>query len=139
VGEKLSLNGAIYANEDDTNLWQRLQNQIQFPTTESVITCKIGLLPSAAVEILNQVKIGLIHISSGLGWLQLEEENQVLQIRDRTLAHQGFLTILTAPATVKQNIDVWGYTGNALPLMRRIKEQFDSENILSPGRFVGGI
>jgi glycolate oxidase FAD binding subunit len=36
-------------------------------------------------------------------------------------------------------LDVWGYTGNAVQLMRRIKEQFDKEYILSPGRFVGGI
>ncbi|MBE9007470.1 FAD-binding oxidoreductase [Fortiea sp. LEGE XX443] len=147
VGTKLGLNGAIYADGDDVNLWQRLQNQISSSTTEPVITCKIGVLPSAAVEILNQVNIGLIHISSGLGWLQLEEQNQVLELRDRlrrsvahhTQANQGFLTILTAPATVKQNIDVWGYSGNTLPLMRGIKEQFDRENIFSPGRFVGGI
>ncbi|BBD58900.1 FAD linked oxidase domain-containing protein [Nostoc sp. HK-01] len=139
VGTQLGLNGAIYADADDTNLWQRLQNQINYPHTDVAITCKIGILPSAAVEILNQVKIGLIHISSGLGWLQLEEQNQVLELRDRTQNHQGFLSILTAPVTVKQNIDVWGYSGNALPLMRGIKAQFDSQNILSPGRFVGGI
>ncbi|MBD2489501.1 FAD-binding oxidoreductase [Aulosira sp. FACHB-615] len=139
VGTKLGLNGAVYADADDTNLWQRLQNQIKSPDTESAITCKIGVLPSAAVEILNQVNIGLVHISSGLGWLQLEEKSQVLKLRDRTQNHQGFLSILTAPATVKQNIDVWGNIGNALPLMRRIKAQFDSQNILSPGRFVGGI
>jgi glycolate oxidase FAD binding subunit len=139
VGQNLGLNGAVYTDGDDTNLWQRLQNQIQFSATNSVITCKIGILPSAAIAILNQVKFGLIHISSGLGWLQLEEENQVLDLRDRTQVNQGFLTILTAPVTIKQNIDVWGYRGNALPLMRDIKKQFDSENILSPGRFVGGI
>ncbi|MBD2454022.1 FAD-binding oxidoreductase [Nostoc sp. FACHB-87] len=139
VGTKLGLNGAVYADADDTNLWQRLQNQIKSPDTDSAITCKIGVLPSAAVEILNQVNIGLVHISSGLGWLQLEEKSQVLKLRDRTQNHQGFLSILTAPATVKQNIDVWGNLGNALPLMRRIKAQFDSQNILSPGRFVGGI
>jgi glycolate oxidase FAD binding subunit len=99
------------------------------------------------VEILTQVELGLIHISSGLGLLQLESKNQVLKIRDelrfarshRTQANSGFLTILSAPVAVKEQIDVWGYTGNALPLMRRIKEQFDSKNILSPGRFVGGI
>ncbi|MBD2597608.1 FAD-binding oxidoreductase [Nostoc spongiaeforme FACHB-130] len=139
VGTKLGLNGAVYADADDTNLWQRLQNQIKSIHTDSAITCKIGVLPSAAVEILNQVNIGLVHISSGLGWLQLEEQNQVLKIRDRTQHNQGFLSILTAPVTVKQNIDVWGNIGNALPLMRRIKAQFDSQNILSPGRFVGGI
>ncbi|MHC5829610.1 MAG: FAD-binding oxidoreductase, partial [Nostoc sp.] len=60
-------------------------------------------------------------------------------LRLRTQAHRGFLTILEAPMAVKEEIDVWGYTGNALPLMLAIKEQFDSKNILSPGRFVGGI
>ncbi|MEH1874262.1 FAD-binding oxidoreductase [Nostoc sp.] len=139
VGQKLGLDGAIFADGDEANLWQRLQERIHTTATESVITCKIGVLPTAAVEILTQVELGLIHISSGLGLLQLESKNQVLKVRDRTQAHSGFLTILSAPMAVKEQIDVWGYTGNGLPLMRRIKEQFDSKNILSPGRFVGGI
>ncbi|MEH2379227.1 MAG: FAD-binding oxidoreductase [Nostoc sp.] len=154
VGQKLGLDGAIFADGDEASLWQRLQKRIHTTATESVITCKIGVLPTAAVEILTQVELGLIHISSGLGLLQLESKNQVLKIRDelrsakgdaygglrlRTQAHRGFLTILSAPMAVKEEIDVWGYTGNALPLMRGIKEQFDSKNILSPGRFVGGI
>ncbi|MEH2390055.1 MAG: FAD-binding oxidoreductase [Nostoc sp.] len=154
VGQKLGLDGAIFADGDEANLWQRLQKRIHTTATESVITCKIGVLPTAAVEILTQVELGLIHISSGLGLLQLEDKNQVLKVRDelrsvegdaygglglRTQAHRGFLTILEAPMAVKKEIDVWGYTGNALPLMRGIKEQFDSKNILSPGRFVGGI
>ena len=154
VGQKLGLDGAIFADGDEANLWERLQERIHTTATESVITCKIGVLPTAAVEILTQVELGLIHISSGLGLLQLESKNQVLKIRDelrsaggdaygglrlRTQANKGFLTILSAPIGVKEQIDVWGYTGNALPLMRGIKEQFDSKNILSPGRFVGGI
>ncbi|MEH2057017.1 MAG: FAD-binding oxidoreductase [Nostoc sp.] len=139
VGQKLGLDGAIFADGDEANLWQRLQERIHTTATESVITCKIGVLPTAAVEILTQVELGLIHISSGLGLLQLESKNQVLKMRDRTQAHRGFLTILSAPRAVKEQIDVWGYTGNALPLMRCIKEQFDSKNILSPGRFVDGI
>ncbi|HBK99763.1 MAG TPA: hypothetical protein DD001_21800, partial [Microcoleaceae bacterium UBA10368] len=32
-----------------------------------------------------------------------------------------------------------GYTGSAIALMQRIKQQFDPENILNPHRFVGGI
>jgi glycolate oxidase FAD binding subunit len=50
-----------------------------------------------------------------------------------------FLTVLTAPVKLKESLDVWGYTGNALNLMRGIKQQFDGNNILSPSRFVGGI
>ncbi|MDZ8109129.1 MAG: FAD-binding oxidoreductase [Nostoc sp. DedQUE12a] len=139
VGQKLGLDGAIYVDGDEANLWERLQERIHCRLQESVITCKIGVLPTAAMEILSQVELGLIHISSGLGLLELEDKNQVLQMRHRTQAHSGFLTILEAPAAVKEQVDVWGYTGNGLALMRQIKEQFDSKNILSPGRFVGGI
>ncbi len=139
VGEKLGLDVVIYSAADEADLWQRLTEQMHSLYTESVINCKIGVLPTAAVEVLSQAEMGLIHITSGLGWLQFENQNQVLTMRDRTQIHGGFLTILQAPVTVKQKLDVWGYTGNALPLMRRIKQQFDSKNILSPGRFVGGI
>lgn len=139
VGEKLGLVGTVFSGVDENNLWQRLQQQIHSPVTESTITCKIGVLPSAAVEILDQIQVGLIHISSGVGVLQVEDKSQVLQMRSLCQSHQGFLTVLQAPVPVKQQIDVWGYPNNALPLMRRIKEQFDSKNILNPGRFVGGI
>ena len=139
VGQKLGLDGIIYADADEDALWQRLQEQIHSSTTDSVITCKIGVLPTAAVEVLNRIEIGLIHIGSGLGFLQFEDKNQVLQVREFCQSQGGFLSIVKAPVTVKQQLDVWGYTGNALLMMRRIKEQFDGKKILSPGRFVGGI
>ncbi|MBH8565691.1 FAD-binding oxidoreductase [Nostoc sp. CENA67] len=139
VGEKLGLAGVIYWDENEANLWQRLQQQMHSPATESEISCKIGVLPTAAVEILTQTKMGLIHIASGLGWLRFEEQNQVLAMRDRCEQNGGFLTVMEARIAVKQQIDVWGYKGNALQLMRGIKEEFDGKSILSPGRFVGGI
>ncbi|RCJ22201.1 glycolate oxidase [Nostoc sp. ATCC 43529] len=139
LGQKLGLDGAIFIDGDEANLWKRLQKRIHSRIQESVITCKIGVLPTAAIAILSEVEFGLIHISSGLGLLELEDKDRVLEMRLRTQAHSGFLTILEAPAAVKEQVDVWGYTGNGLALMRRIKEQFDSKNILSPGRFVGGI
>ncbi|OUL34588.1 FAD-binding oxidoreductase [Nostoc sp. 106C] len=138
VGQKLGLDGAIYLAQDEDNLWQRLPKQLHSNATNP-ITCKIGVLPIAAIEVLNQVEMGLIHISSGLGLLCLNSHKQTLKIRDICQVHSGFLSILEAPATVKEKFDVWGYTGNALELMRRIKAQFDGKNILSPGRFVGGI
>ncbi|MBL1201122.1 MAG: FAD-binding oxidoreductase [Nostoc sp. GBBB01] len=139
LGQKLGLDGAIYVDGHEAHLWERLQEQIYSPVKDSLISCKIGVLPTAAVAILSKVEFGLIHISSGLGLLKLRDINQVLQIRDSTQAYSGFLTILEAPAAVKEQVDVWGYTGNNLALMRRIKQQFDSKNILSPGRFVDGI
>ncbi|MFK0730842.1 MAG: FAD-binding oxidoreductase [Gloeotrichia echinulata GP01] len=139
IGQQLGLKGSIYADGDEVNLWQRLPEQIHFYPKESAITCKIGILPSAAAEVLNQVEMGLIHIGSGLGLLHLDNQSQVLQLRDICENNGGFLSILVAPVAVKQKFDVWGYRGNALQVMRLVKQQFDGKNILSPGRFVGGI
>jgi glycolate oxidase FAD binding subunit len=38
---------------------------------------------------------------------------------------------------LKEKIDVWGEPSADFPLMRRIKEQFDPQGILSSGRFLG--
>jgi glycolate oxidase FAD binding subunit len=139
VGEKFGLTGTILAEEHEASLWQRLREVIDNPVTESAITCKIGVLPTAAVEVLHQTEMALVHLASGLGWLQLSDANQVLKMRDICEVNRGFLSVLTAPLSVKQSLDVWGYSGNALQMMRGIKAQFDARNILSPGRFVGGI
>jgi glycolate dehydrogenase FAD-binding subunit len=51
----------------------------------------------------------------------------------------GSLVVLQAPPEVKAAVDVWGPVGDALPLMRGLKEQFDPGRVLNPGRFVGGL
>ena len=46
--------------------------------------------------------------------------------------------MVDAPPEVLEAVDVWGPV-SGLDLMRRVKEQFDPERRLAPGRFVGGI
>ncbi len=148
VGQRLGLQGDLYSAGDESDLWQKLREQMGASTTEPVITCKIGMIPSAAVAILIQMDqatpqgVGLIHAGSGLGLLRWDCEQMletVLNMRSLCQANGGFLTILEAPIKLKQQLEVWGYTGNALDIMRGIKQQFDPGNILSPGRFVDGI
>ncbi len=149
IAQQLGLQAGLYRDADQKQLWQRLQQIIGVPASASAITCKIGVVPTAAVTILNQLDeltykqgLGRINASSGLGRLHLDSEDALCQIRKlRSLCqeHRGFLTILEAPASFKQQLDPWGYTGNALEIMRKLKQQFDPESILNPGRFVGGI
>jgi glycolate oxidase FAD binding subunit len=54
------------------------------------------------------------------------------------MALGGAVTVVDGPPEVKAAADVWGPVP-ALDLMRRVKEQFDPDRRLSPGRFVGGI
>lgn len=54
--------------------------------------------------------------------------------------HDGYAVLLTAPRPVRDAIDLWGPApAGVLDLMRRTKAQFDPENRLAPGRFMGGI
>ncbi|MEU1731238.1 FAD-binding oxidoreductase [Streptosporangium sp. NPDC020145] len=59
-------------------------------------------------------------------------------VRDRLGVLGGHLVVLAAPYGRDEGIDRWGPSG-ALPLMRRVKERFDPDRRMSPGRFVGGI
>ena len=139
IADQLGLNNAIHIDSDEANLWQRLRESMHNMTPESAITCKIGILPTAATKVLTQGEMGMIHIASGLGILRFTNEKGVLDMRNICKNQGGFLSILSAPTHVKEKIDIWGYKGNALSLMQGIKQQFDSKNIFSPGRFVGGI
>lgn len=57
------------------------------------------------------------------------------ELRAEAKALGGSLIIEKAPAEIKSRIDAWGELGSRGELMRRIKQQLDPENILSPGRF----
>jgi glycolate oxidase FAD binding subunit len=46
--------------------------------------------------------------------------------------------VLQAPAGVRDAVDLWGPVPG-LGLMRAVKDRFDPEHRMAPGRFVGGI
>ncbi|MGH2414393.1 MAG: FAD-binding oxidoreductase, partial [Microcystaceae cyanobacterium] len=147
--QRLGLQASSYRGEDETSLWQNLQQIMRTPISDSAITCKIGVIPTAAVTILHQLdeltaetKLGMINISSGLGRFYLKSDaalSDIKKLRSLCQEYRGFLTVLDAPTIFKQQFEPWGYTGNALEIMQQIKGKFDPKNILSPGRFVGGL
>jgi glycolate oxidase FAD binding subunit len=51
----------------------------------------------------------------------------------------GYVTVPWAPAAWKRELAVWGPPPSDLAEMRKVKAALDPQNILSPGRFVGGI
>ncbi|WOB45166.1 FAD-binding oxidoreductase [Thermoleptolyngbya oregonensis NK1-22] len=137
---------STYTDAAEASLWQTLQALWE---TAPSLTCKIGVLPNQAAATLEKIadqfpslSYGTIHAGSGLGLLRFADPpstSHLLDLRRLCEAQGGFLSLLAAPVDLKQQIDGWGYPGNALGLMRGIKQQFDPDRLLSPGRFVGGI
>lgn len=137
VGEKLGLSANL-AGYNEAELWEKLQQYKWEDLAGSEVVCKIGVIPTEAVATLNKLErgIGLIHASVGLGVLRFDSisGDELLKLRGWCENQGGFLTVLFAPVEIKQNLDIWGYNSNALNLMRQIKQQFDSKNILNPQR-----
>jgi glycolate oxidase FAD binding subunit len=47
------------------------------------------------------------------------------------------VTIMAAPPSWKQGIDVWGRLPDGFDVMRSLREQFDPKRTINPGRFAG--
>ncbi|NJM77768.1 MAG: FAD-binding oxidoreductase [Acaryochloridaceae cyanobacterium RU_4_10] len=140
--------------DTDKQWWTQTATQIQARPDRNSVFCQIGVLPAlsvASLAAMQQMAVkqsallrGRIHAGSGLGQFRLlgDEENCALvlgKLRSHCEQSGGYLSILEAPESIKQSLDLWGYSGNALSAMRKLKEQFDPQGVLNTGRFVGGI
>jgi glycolate oxidase FAD binding subunit len=177
LAQSLNLQVTCLAADADPEFWQQLATLLElttpnptssfpplqggtkggqaFPpqpeTHKGSVLCKIGVLPTHAVETLQhfdrpefqQAALGVIHLGSGLGLLRFREDKvrsvMIEKVRSSCQAQGGFLTLLEGSSRLKQQLEVWGYQGNGLQLMEKLKHQFDPKQILSPQRFVGTI
>jgi glycolate oxidase FAD binding subunit len=57
----------------------------------------------------------------------------------RSALPNGYLAVHAMPAEARASVDAWGTPPPSLPLMRRLKTEFDPLGVCNPGRFVGGI
>ncbi len=147
IAATCNLKTITYADKNEASLWQGLTNQIFLNSQTPTITCKIGIIPTAAAQLLQSLhnldssSLGLIHAGSGVGWLHLDpaaiSPEIISKLRQQCQDDQGYLSLLTAPTAYKKQLDVWGYNGNALEIMQKLKQQFDPKSILSPQRFIG--
>ena len=60
------------------------------------------------------------------------------RLRRTCTGRGGSAVVVDAPTDVKSGLEVWGPVP-ALDLMSRVKDQFDPDHRLAPGRFVGGL
>lgn len=128
--------------------------QALFVPAERVLVAKYSVLPSDLAWMFNSVArvAGPLRLqwasaahALGVGWLRLEGANDeallaaALRLRTDVESQHGSFSLLVCPPGIKERIDVWGSAGTAAGLMQRVKERFDPQAIMNPGRFVSGI
>jgi glycolate oxidase FAD binding subunit len=132
------------------NARQELYSAAEGQTSNSALA-KVSVLPTHIAEAYaalvpiaaNGVHFQAVVEATGIGFVYFEatpaEIAGVLQsFRAKLEAMGGSLMIAHRPPTMPP-LDAWGNPGDALPLMRAVKKQFDPKNTLNPGRFVGAI
>ncbi len=130
---ELNLLENMYQGEEESNLWQSLKAKISIPDSESTTICKVGILPSEVINLFSQFNhYGLVNLSTGIGQLlfnQPVKSTELKNIREFCQNHSGYLTILAAPAQMKRQLEPWGYVGNIVVMMQKLKQNFDPRHV----------
>ena len=106
-----------------------------------VLSGLAGVLTTAqksGLHVRGSAGSGVVYAALAPGTPVDEVRTAVHQVRQTCSRAGGSAVVVDAPSSVKAAVDVWGPVP-ALDLMRRVKDQFDPDHRLAPGRFVGEI
>jgi glycolate oxidase FAD binding subunit len=125
------------------------------------VAVRLGSLPSRVHTVMEATAQALSHIAPqalmvgdcGVGLVKLcirqagVEAGAIDELLLRALrelprlvaAEGGYAVVESAPPDVKAQLEVWGPRPSSFALLKALKNRFDPEGILSPGRFLGGL
>jgi glycolate oxidase FAD binding subunit len=109
------------------------------------VVLRIAHLPTALPDVLAALPAGTrlsASAATGVTYAAVPAAQAVDALpraRQAIAPFDGTAVVLHAPQPVRGELDHWGPAGDALGLMERVKERFDPERRMSPGRFVGGL
>jgi len=139
-------------SESSASTWTAREKLWAFSDPAGTAIAKISILPASMARTMelaaraasaHQLRWRALMYATGIGWLRLEGKPEALRgalqmLRDELQGQDGSLVVLHRPDKLPA-FDAWGTAGDALPLMKAVKQQLDPKNTLNPGRFVGGI
>ena len=115
------------------------------PGGEGDLVLRIAHVPSALAAVLSALPEGSAVSSSactGVTYAAMPGGQGIAALpglRAAISPYDGTAAVLAVPQDLRDGLDHWGPVGDALPLMRRVKDRFDPARLLSPGRYVGGL
>jgi glycolate oxidase FAD binding subunit len=119
------------------------------------IVCKIITSRTGAFDVIEHIeKIGkdnavvfetMTYIGSGITYvflpgdsLQSDREmclRSLKNLQEYVKVEKGYFTVGNAPLWIKEHFPVWDYIPGS-DIMKKLKKQFDPNNILNPGRYI---
>ena len=146
------LAGPASVSEASTSNWTAREELWNFSEPSTTAIAKVSILPANLASTIDLVeRIAKAHqlrwkalmYATGIGWLRSEGAASPLRealqaLREELQGQGGSLVALHRPEKMPA-FDAWGNAGDALPVMKAVKQQLDPKNTLNPGRFVGGI
>src|SRR5216683_2739310 len=147
-----NLSSTASVSEATMATWTAREELWTFSDPASTAIAKVSILPANLASTMklvehianaHQLRWRALMYATGIGWLRLEGKpavlRETLQIwRGELQGQDGSLVALHRPDKMPA-FDAWGTAGDALLLMKAVKQQLDPKNTLNPGRFVGGI
>ncbi|MEY2933669.1 MAG: hypothetical protein RL033_4418 [Pseudomonadota bacterium] len=136
--------------EAAASFWQRADS----PRTSCSLRVRIQALPTQLPEVLTWLTPLLSTLEGarfvwyatlGIGFVAGDPDapaavlSALVSARAAAVAAGGALLVDAAPSTLRAEFDAWGPLPSAFPIMRELKQRFDPERRLNPGRFIGGL
>jgi glycolate oxidase FAD binding subunit len=156
----IGIGGSAVRERQDGDEQLLVQTLRDFPVTGSAaLRCKASLLPDRTATFCKETEAEaaargfsvqlLAHAGNGVvlsRFTNTAEDSSperllsfIDWLRILTKRLDGYLVIEGIDPVLKERANVWGHVSGALPLMKKLKETFDPNGILNPGRFIGGI
>ena len=136
----------ILSGQAEADAWRAHERHV---SSASGTIVKVAILPTDVAEMLARVEsltagqgveyaavgraaLGVILVR--LGGDPVQQAAIVADLRRDTTARRGSAVLLSAPPDLKAQLGAWGPIGDAAPIMRAVKSQFDPRGTLNPGR-----
>ncbi|QND51973.1 FAD-binding protein [Phyllobacterium sp. 628] len=127
-------------------LWQEVRDVIPFADGTERPVWRVSMAPMEAYKLVASMRMGAAvdayyDWQGGLVWLRLDGDPEAEAVRVLVKKFGGgHATLVRAPVAIRAAIPVFEPQAAALAaLSTRLKQQFDPEAILNPGRMVAGV
>jgi glycolate oxidase FAD binding subunit len=149
IGRQIGMTVHTLDGESDRSEWRVLQD---FPAQPERLIYRVTVPRGAVIETIDRIEaMGLgsknysmvADLAVGTIWIAAQWHPDMAkdfaQLTALAQTRRGHAVIFRASSDVKSSVDVWGPAPPSFPLMAKLKQQFDPNAILNPGRFIGGL